>query len=57
MWYYLNGMRENEVVVFKGLDSEREGAWRCPHTAVRVERMEGEGPRESVEVRVVCFWE
>jgi hypothetical protein len=57
-WWYMSDMQPWEMVVFKGLDSQREKAgWRCPHTAFRVERTEGEEARESVEARLVCFWE
>lgn len=57
-WWYMSGMQPWEMVVFKGLDSKREEkGWRCPHTAFRVEGSEGEEPRESMEARVVAFWE
>ncbi|KAH6870626.1 hypothetical protein BKA58DRAFT_180148 [Alternaria rosae] len=57
-WWYMSGMQPWEMVVFKGLDSKREEkGWRCPHTAFRVEGSEGEEPRESIEARVVAFWE
>lgn len=57
-WYYMSGMRADEMVVFKGLDTERDWpGWRCPHTAFVVEGTEGLPPRQSIEVRAVCFWE
>jgi len=57
-WWYMSGMQPWEMVVFKGLDSKREDrGWRCPHTAFRVEGSEGEEARESIEARVVAFWE
>ncbi|KAI4606028.1 hypothetical protein J4E83_010295 [Alternaria metachromatica] len=57
-WWYMSGMQPWEMVVFKGLDSKREErGWRCPHTAFRVEGSEGEEARESIEARVVAFWE
>ncbi|KAF2853197.1 hypothetical protein T440DRAFT_466183 [Plenodomus tracheiphilus IPT5] len=58
MWYYMSEMRDDEMVVFKGFDTvQDEPGWRCPHTAFRLPGSEGEAPRESVEARVVCFWE
>lgn len=57
-WYYMSNMRDDEIVVFKGYDTKRDSAgWRCPHTAIRIPGTENEDPRESIEARVVCFWE
>lgn len=57
-WWYMSAMQPWEMVVFKGYDTERgRPGWRCPHTAFRVPESEGEAPRESIEVRVVAFWE
>ncbi|KAF2830930.1 hypothetical protein CC86DRAFT_344076 [Ophiobolus disseminans] len=57
-WWYMSEMQPDEMVVFKGYDTARDLAgWRCPHTAFRLEGSEGEEPRESIEARIVCFWE
>jgi hypothetical protein len=57
-WWYMSEMQPWEMVVFKGFDTKREEmGWRCPHTAFRLEGSEEEESRESVEARVVCFWE
>jgi hypothetical protein len=57
-WYWMSEMQPWEMVVFKGFDTERgEKGWRCPHTAFRLKGSEGEESRESIEARVVCFWE
>jgi hypothetical protein len=57
-WWYMSEMQPCEMVVFKGCDSERWGkGWRCPHTAFRLPEGEQEQARESIEARVVCFWE
>lgn len=57
-WYYMSAMRENEMVVFKGFDTKQDlPGWRCPHTAFVVEGTEALPPRESIEVRAVCFWD
>lgn len=58
MWYYMSEMQPNELVVFKGYDTRKdEKGWRCPHTAFRLEGSEEEEPRESIEARIVVFWE
>jgi hypothetical protein len=50
-WYYMSGMRDDEIVVFKGFDTKRESpGWRCPHTAIKLPNTENEEPRESIEV-------
>jgi hypothetical protein len=57
-WYWLSDMQPDEIVVFKQLDSVRDKpGWRCPHTAFVLPGTEGLPPRESIEVRAVCFWE
>jgi hypothetical protein len=57
-WYYFRDMKIDEVLVFKLYDSDRHhGAesWRCPHTAF-FNPTEGTIPRESVEVRTICYF-
>jgi hypothetical protein len=57
-WYYMSEMRPDELVVFKGYDTKQDKpGWRCPHTAFRLRGSKGEEPRESIEARIVCFWE
>ena len=57
-WYYMSEMQPWEMVVFKGFDTQRDSSgWRCPHTAFRLPGSEEEPPRESIEARIVCFWE
>lgn len=57
-WYYLHEMRPDEMVVFKGYDTIQDlPGWRCPHTAFVVPGTEDMPPRESIEVRAVCFWD
>ncbi|KAJ4368570.1 hypothetical protein N0V86_009477 [Didymella sp. IMI 355093] len=56
-WYYMAEMTPNEIVVFKGYDTDqREPGWRCPHTAIKLPGADDKPPRESVEARIVCFW-
>lgn len=57
-WYYMSAMREDEMVVLKGYDTKQDPpGWRCPHTAFVLEGTEALPPRESIEVRAVCFWD
>jgi hypothetical protein len=53
----MSQMQDDEVVVFREYDSEMVGGWRCPHSAFQLEGTNGIKPRESIEVRLVCFWE
>jgi hypothetical protein len=57
-WRYFSDMTKDEVLVFKLYDSDRKNgskSWRCPHTAFYDER-KGTIPRESVEVRTICYF-
>ncbi|KUJ11262.1 uncharacterized protein LY89DRAFT_723086 [Mollisia scopiformis] len=57
-WYYFRDMKIDEVLVFKLYDSNRHQgskSWRCPHTAF-FNPTEGTIPRESVEVRTICYF-
>lgn len=57
-WYYMSQMRPDEMVIFKGYDTEqRKPGWRCPHTAISLAGSDHMPPRESIEARIVCFWE
>lgn len=51
MWYYWPEMQENEILVFKTLDSENHRY--VPHAAFKDRRYEEE--RVSVELRVHCW--
>lgn len=56
-WYYMSEMTPDEIVVFKGYDTDQSKlGWRCPHTAIKLPDVDNEPPRESIEARIVCFW-
>jgi len=58
-WYYFPGMTRSEVIVFKNYDSEKPqpGNGVGMHTSFDDPRTPSAAPaRESVEVRVLCFW-
>jgi hypothetical protein len=57
-WRYFSNMTRDEVLAFKLYDSDNKKgskSWRCPHTAV-FDSTDGTIPRESVEVRAICFF-
>lgn len=57
-WWYMSQMQPDDMVVFKGFDTKQDiPGWRCPHTAFRVKGSEKEEARESIEARVICFWD
>lgn len=57
-WYYMHEMQPHELVIFKGYDSKQDlPGWRCPHTAFKIPGTEDLPPRESIECRIVCFWD
>lgn len=56
-WYYASEMKPDEVLMIKCFDSKKDGrARRTPHTAFQTEKDYG-GPRQSIEVRCLVFWE
>lgn len=59
-WYYLSGMKPDEVMLIKCYDSKTDGsvARRSPHTAfVDPRTKEVKEVRESVELRCLVFFE
>jgi hypothetical protein len=57
-WRYFSDMTTDEVLVFKLYDSDNKKgskSWRCPHTAF-LDNTRTTIPRESVEVRTVCYF-
>lgn len=56
-WHYMSEMTPDEIVIFKGYDTDQsKPGWRCPHTAINLLESDHEPPRESIEARIVCFW-
>ena len=58
-WYYAPAMAADEVILIKSYDSARDGRARfTPHSAFDDPTMpEDAPPRESIEVRVLAFFE
>lgn len=57
-WYFPYQMQPDEALLIKCFDSKDDGstARRAPHSAIQTPMDQGP-PRESIEVRVICFWE
>ena len=57
-WYYYRDMTPDELLVFKGFDSDPSRASRVPHTAFSDPSCPAGTPtRSSVELRVTAFFE
>ncbi|KAL8279416.1 hypothetical protein RQP46_008228 [Phenoliferia psychrophenolica] len=55
-WYYAADMTPNEAMLIKQFDSGANVAKRTPHCAISTEHDHGP-TRQSIETRVLCFWE
>ena len=56
-WWYFPNMSRDEALFFKFHDSDRGRAWRVPHTAFRDPSVKTDHPRESIELRLVAYFE
>jgi hypothetical protein len=56
-WWYFSNMHRDEALLFKFFDSDRNLAWRCPHTAFRDDSLPGAKVRESIEFRSLAYFE
>lgn len=54
-WIYFSNMTADEILLFTLYDSVQKRPWRVPHCAF-FNDMEGTKPRESIEIRTVCFF-
>jgi len=56
-WYYYPKMKKDEAILFKQLDSDWTKTGRiCFHTSVNNPEVTNYASRESIEVRMVCYW-
>ena len=53
-FWYVPRMTEEEMLVFKQLDTRPGKALACPHTSFEVEAPPGTPARRSIEVRLLC---
>ncbi len=56
-WWYFSNMRRDEALFFKFHDSDHSVAWRVPHTAFWDTSFPDRKVRESIEARIVAFYE
>ena len=56
-WWYFSNMTRDEALYIKFHDSDRNRAWRTPHTAFHDPSFADAGPRSSIEVRTVAYFE
>jgi len=54
-WFYFSHMNRDEMLTFKLNDSDHSKVWRTPHCAF-FNPEEGSVPRESMEVRMCCYF-
>jgi hypothetical protein len=54
-WMYYSHMNRDELLIIKLNDSDKRKAWRTPHCAF-FNLEEGAVPRESIEVRMCCYF-
>ena|SRR5277367_6443931 len=54
-WFYFSHMNRDEMMSIKLNDSDQGRAWRTPHCAF-LNQEEGTFPRESIEVRMCCYF-
>ncbi len=56
-WYYFSDVQRDEVIVFKGFDSDPGAPMGCLHGAFQAPGVEASVPRASVELRIFAFFE
>ncbi|KAI1411460.1 hypothetical protein F5Y13DRAFT_165750 [Hypoxylon sp. FL1857] len=56
-WYWLPDQTEDEILVFKAVDTGSPTGWPCPHGAFPLLGQETDGPsRESIDVRLLVMY-
>lgn len=55
-WYYFSDMREDELLLWKGYDTERGNRLNVLHSGFQTGLPHAQ-PRESIEARILAFWE
>lgn len=57
-WFYCSDMGREEAFVFRSYDSDPRFPVHTPHTAFEdLTCPDSAGPRASLEIRVLCFWD
>jgi hypothetical protein len=55
-WWFFPDMTPDEVLFIKFYDSDRSGAWRCPHTSFRDTSRPDGCERRSMEFRAIAYY-
>lgn len=55
-WWYFSHMNRDELLILKLNDSDKTKAWRAPHSAFPNTAEKEVFPRESIEVRMCCYF-
>lgn len=55
-WWYFSHMNRDELLILKLNDSDEGRAWRAPHSAFPNTAEKEVVPRESIEVRMCCYF-
>ena len=56
-WWYFPAMTRDEVILIKFYDSDRTRAWRAPHTAFHDLSFPDAKVRESIECRIMAYFD
>lgn len=56
-WWYFSNMARDEALLFKFYDSDHTVTWRCPHSAFYDDSLPGAQIRESIETRLIAYFD
>lgn len=56
-WWYFPNMTRDEALLFKFYDSDHSVTWRCPHSAFYDDSLPGAHVRESIETRLIAYFD
>ncbi len=56
-WWYFSNMTAQEALLFKFYDSDHSVTWRCPHSAFFDTSLPGAHIRESIETRLIAYFD
>ena len=56
-WWYFSNMTRDEALLFKFYDSDHSVTWRCPHSAFYDSSLPDPHTRESIEIRLIAYFD
>lgn len=56
-WWYFSSMTRDEALLFKFYDSDHSVTWRCPHSAFYDSSLADPQTRESIEIRLIAYFD